>query len=217
MGTLDEALYVNFIRGQKPDKKRVLTMERAKQALKWNQRAEITKTLFVIAIIVGVTLGGYGAFTVAMGTSNPLVVVESESMLPTLAVGHLLVLQYRAPDQIQVGDIIVFNTSYHNKPIVHRIVEIQNVSGELHYYTQGDNNDVQDPMYRTYNDIIGVVVFGIPYIGYVTLFLHEPYGLAIVFILFLALLILPEIFMKDKKEEKIDEVKNIDEQETPNN
>lgn len=187
-------------------------MERARQTLKWNQRSELTQTLFVIAIIVGMTLGGYGLFTVSMGTSNPLVVVESESMLPTLEVGHLLVLQARAPEQIQVGDIIVFDASYHNKPIVHRIIEIQNVTGELHYITRGDNNSGADPGYRVHEDIIGVVVLAVPYIGHITLFLHEPYGFAIVVVLFLALLILPEFFMKDEEDE--DEDTEIDEQNT---
>jgi signal peptidase len=193
-------------------------MERARQALKWNQRAEFTKTLLIIALIVGMTLGGYGLFTVSMGTSNPLVVVESESMLPTLEVGHLLVLQARAPEQIQVGDIIVFNAAYHTKPIVHRIVEIQNVTGELHYYTLGDNNDLRDPGYRLHEDIIGVVVLAVPYVGHVTLFLHEPYGFAIVAVLFLALLILPEFFMKDEEDDvdtEIDE-QNTTEQENAN-
>ncbi len=193
-------------------------MERARQALKWNQRAEFTKTLLIIALIVGMTLGGYGLFTVSMGTSNPLVVVESESMLPTLEVGHLLVLQARAPEQIQVGDIIVFNAGYHTKPIVHRIVEIQNVTGELHYYTLGDNNDLRDPGYRLHEDIIGVVVLAVPYVGHVTLFLHEPYGFAIVAVLFLALLILPEFFMKDEEDDvdtEIDE-QNTTEQEKAN-
>jgi len=200
-------------------------MEKARQTLQWDKRSEITKTLFVIAIIVGVTLGGYGAFTVAMGTTNPLVVVESESMLPTLEIGHLLVLQARAPDQIQVGNIIVFDASYHTKPIVHRIVAIENVSieidnvttYELHYFTQGDNNDIRDPMYRTHDDIIGVVVYAIPYIGHVTLFLHQPYGFAIVLVLFIALLILPEIFMKDDEdEEESEEPADSEEQETTN-
>ena len=205
-------------------------MEKARQTLQWDQRSEITKTLFVIAIIVGATLGGYGAFTLAMGTANPLVVVESESMLPTLQIGHLLVLQARAPDQIQVGDIIVFNASYHTKPIVHRIVEIESIviepenttAGtpeitEFHYYTQGDNNDRRDPMHRQYEDIVGVVVFAIPYIGHVTLFLHQPLGFVIVFILFLALLILPEFFMKDKEnEERKQEPTETEEQETTN-
>jgi len=191
-------------------------MEKARQTLKWDKRSELTKTLFVIAIIVGVTLGGYGMFTIAMGTSSPLVVVESESMLPTLEVGHLLVLQARAPDQIHVGDIIVFMASYHDKPIVHRIIAIQNVTGELHYITKGDNNNDADPMYRTYDDIIGVVVFAIPYIGYVTLFLHEPYGLPIVLILFVALLILPEVFMKDKDKQTSEESVDKEEQVTTN-
>ena len=191
-------------------------MEKARQTLKWDKRSELTKTLFVIGIIVGVTLGGYGAFTIAMGTSNPLVVVESESMLPTLEIGHLLVLQARAPENIQVGDIIVFNAAYHDKPIVHRIISIQNVTGELRYYTKGDNNAVQDPMFRDYEDIIGVVVYAIPYLGHVTLFLHEPYGFAIVLVLFLALLILPEFFMKDEKEDPSQEPPIIEEQETTN-
>ena len=200
-------------------------MEKARQTLQWDQRSELTKTLFVIAIIVGVTLGGYGIFTVAMGTSNPLVVVESESMLPTLEVGHLLVLQARGPDQIQVGDIIVFNAVYHDKPIVHRIIEIENVTivienvttWELHYYTKGDNNDLTDQMYRNHEDIIGVVVYAIPYIGHVTLFLHEPHGFAIVVILFILLLILPELFMKDDEdEEELEETEKSEEQETEN-
>ncbi len=201
-------------------------MERARQTLKWNQRSELTKTLFVIGIVVVMTLGGYGLFTVSMGTSNPLVVVESESMLPTLEVGHLLVLQARAPEQIQVGDIIVFNAVYHSKPIVHRIVEIENVTieienvttSELHYYTKGDNNALSDPGYRVHEDIIGVVVLAVPYVGHVTLFLHEPYGFAIVVVLFLALLILPEFFMKDEEEDEDTEIyeQNTTEQETAN-
>ena len=204
-------------------------MEKARQTLKWDQRSEITKTLFVITIIVGVTLGGYGAFTIAMGTANPLVVVESESMLPTLEIGHLLVLQARASDQIHVGDIIVFDASYHTKPIVHRIVQIDEVviepanetAGtpeviEYRYYTQGDNNDLRDPMYRTHSDIIGVVVFAIPYIGHITLFLHQPYGFAIVLVLFIALLIIPEFFMKNDDEKESEQSTEVEEQETTN-
>ncbi len=190
-------------------------MERTRQTLKWNQRSELTKTLFVIGIIVVMTLGGYGLFTVSMGTSNPLVVVESDSMIPTFYRGHLLILQARAPEQIRVGNIIVFDAIYHDKPIVHRIVEIQNVTGELHYYTKGDNNDLRDPGYRVHENIIGVVVLAVPYIGHVTLFLHEPYGFAIVIVLFLALLILPEFFMKDEEDEE-SEPEIQEEQESAN-
>ena len=195
---------------------RVYSMERTRQVLKWNQRSELTKTLLVITIIVGGTLAGYGLFTLAMGTPTPLVVVESDSMIPTLYRGHLLVLQAQPQEDIIVGDIIVFHASYHDRPIVHRIIQIENVSGVLHYITKGDNNEMADMGYRVYEDIIGVVVLAIPYIGNVTLFLHEPYGFAIVLILFLALLILPEVFTRYKKDEEGDEPQGNDGKEIPN-
>ena len=174
-------------------------MERARKILKWNQRSEIAKTGFVIVIVIGATLGAYGAFTIAMGTSTPLVVVESKSMIPTLDVGYLLVLQSRAPDKIYLNNIIVFNADYHDKPIVHRVKEIQIVDGEYRYFTQGDNNTLRDPGYRVYADIVGVVIAAIPYVGYVTLFLHQPYGLPIVLVVFIALIFLPEFFFKDEE------------------
>ena len=186
-------------------------MERARGILKWNQRSEIVKTGFVILIVVGVTLSSYGIFTIAMGTTTPLVVVESKSMIPNLDVGHLLILQARAPDEINLNDVIVFNAYYHDKPIVHRVVEIQNVDGEYRYFTRGDNNTLRDPDYRVYEDIIGVVVFAIPYIGYVTLFLHQPYGLPIVLVIFIALLVLPEFFSKDKKNDNEPEKQSSEE------
>ncbi|MBN2228573.1 MAG: signal peptidase I [Candidatus Thorarchaeota archaeon] len=177
-------------------------METARQALKWNQRSELVKTVFVILIIVGATLSAFGIFTIAMGTSNPLVVVESESMIPNLNRGDLLVLQSRAPEDINVGDIVVYNAYWHDKPIVHRVVQRVLVGDEYHYYTQGDNNSLMDPEYRVYEDIIGVVILAIPLIGHVTLFLHEPYGLAIVIVIFVALLILPEFVFKEKEDEE---------------
>jgi hypothetical protein len=68
-------------------------LEKLGQKLRWNQWPEYGKTGFLVLLIIGVTLGGYGIFTVAMGTSSPLVVVTSDSMSPTLERGHLLVLQ----------------------------------------------------------------------------------------------------------------------------
>jgi signal peptidase len=176
-------------------------MERVRQTLKWNQRSELAKTGFVIAIIVGATLAGFGAFTLAMGTSSPLVVVESTSMIPSLNVGDLLVLKAYTSDAISVGDIVVYNAAWHDKPIVHRVVEIQIVGTEYHYYTKGDNNTERDPGYRLYGDIVGVVVFVIPLIGYITLFLHTTAGFATAIIIMLALIIIPEIVCEKEENE----------------
>lgn len=177
-------------------------MEKLRRKLNWNKWPEYGKTAFFIVLVVGITLGGYGIFMVAMGTPTPLVVVTSDSMFPNLERGHLLVLQSRAPADILVGDIIVYNADWHiEAPVVHRVIEIEYVDEEYRYYTQGDNNDLPDPYYRTYDEIVGVVVFAIPWIGNITLFLQTPGVLPVVLALLLILLILPEfISKKDNKE-----------------
>ncbi|MHA1735813.1 MAG: signal peptidase I, partial [Candidatus Thorarchaeota archaeon] len=121
-------------------------MERAKSVLKWNERSETAKTLILVAMVVGGTAAGCGLFMFAMGTTTPLVVVTSESMVPTLNVGDLLVLRRVPADQIHEGDIIVYqDTWYTGAPIVHRVVRIEDVDGVLHFYTKGDANSVEDP------------------------------------------------------------------------
>lgn len=181
-------------------------MEKVRQKLNWNKWPEYGKTGFFVLIIVGVTLGGYGIFMVAMGTPSPLVVVTSDSMLPTLERGHLLILQRQAPEDIHVGDIIVYNADWHTQaPVVHRIIQIENVTGELRYYTQGDNNSQPDPFYRTYENIVGVVVFTIPYIGNITLFLQQPGVLPIVLVFLIILMIIPEFLPKKDEEKEVEE------------
>ncbi len=160
--------------------------------LRWSQRSEIFKTVFLLSIVTVGTLSGYGLFMLAMGTNSPLVVVTSESMVPTLQVGDLLVLQHRAKEDIMLNDIIVFTASWYTKaPIVHRVIQIEIVNGEYRYYTKGDNNNYVDLEYRTYEDIIGVVVFRIPLVGHVSMFLQTLYGRAIVILIIIGLVLLP--------------------------
>jgi signal peptidase len=181
-------------------------LEKLRQKLKWNQWPEYGKTGFFILIIVVATFGGYGVFMIVMGTSSPLVVVTSGSMEPTFEIGHLLVLQSQAPEDITVGDIVVYNANWHTRaPVVHRVIQIENVSGEYRYYTQGDANPTADDGYRTYDDIIGVVVLAIPWIGNVTLFLQTPGVLPVVLVLLLILIIIPEFLpKKDEEDEEIE-------------
>ena len=192
-------------------------MEKLRQKLNWNKWPEYGKTGFFVVLIVGITLTGYGVFTVAMGTSSPLVVVTSDSMLPTLERGHLLVLQRQAPEDIQVGNIIVYNADWHTQaPVVHRIIQIENVTGEIRYYTQGDNNSQPDPFYRTYEDIVGVVVFSIPFIGNITLFLQQPGVLPIVLVCLIILMIIPEFLPKKDEEKKVEEETAESQDDAPN-
>lgn len=174
-------------------------MERARQTIKWKKWPEIAKTGFFVALIIGGTLGAFGLFTIGMGTSTPLVVVTSASMSPALERGHLLVLQRQTPDTIDVDDIIVFQASWHTEaPVVHRVVQRDFVDGEYRYWTKGDNNIHSDPAYTVYEDILGVVVSAIPYIGYITLTLQEPGVLPLVIVVLIVIIILPELVPKKK-------------------
>jgi signal peptidase len=163
----------------------------------WNARSDNEKTITALALVVVITLGSYGGFMIAMGTTSPLVVVTSESMIPTLQVGDLLVLQGRAQEHIHVGDIIVYQDSwYTDAPIVHRVVDIEIIEGVYHYITRGDANTHNDPGDRTIDEVIGVVVFRIPYLGNVSMFLRTPAGLAVIVIIFAVIIILPELVGK---------------------
>ena len=192
-------------------------MEKIRQKLNWNKWPEYGKTGFFVVLIVGVTLAGYGVFMVAMGTTSPLVVVTSESMLPTLDRGHLLVLQRQAPEDINVGEIIVYNADWHSAaPVVHRVIQRDYVDGEYRYYTQGDNNSQPDPFYRTYDDIVGVAIASVPWIGNITLFLQTPGVLPVVMILLIALMIIPEFLPKKDEEKEVDEEKTEPQEDAPN-
>ena len=176
-------------------------MESIRSTLKWNQRSEIFKTAVLLSIVLCGTLGGYGLFTIAMGTSSPIVVVISGSMEPVLYRGDLLIIQARAAEDIQLKDIVVFqDTTYHpSGPIVHRIIEINEVDGEYEFVTKGDNNTAHDSDERTYDEIIGVVVTIIPWLGNISLFLNEL-GIVGIIIIFTIILVIPEIYHRQKDE-----------------
>lgn len=172
-----------------------------RKILRWNERSETWKTVFTLTTVVLVTLSGYATFAMAMGTSTPLVVVTSGSMEPTLYRGDLLAIQTCSEDQIAVNDIIVFRADWNPEtPIVHRVIEIIEDENEgLLFVTKGDNNHANDRDYRMIEDILGVVVFTVPLIGHVSLFLQTTEGKIIVFTFFLVLLAIPELYERVRK------------------
>ncbi|MFX0054400.1 MAG: signal peptidase I [Promethearchaeota archaeon] len=177
-------------------------MERMRQALKWESRSEMQKTVIVLFIVVLVTMGGYGGFMLAMRTTTPLVVVTSDSMVPALQQGDLLVLQGRPAEEIHLSDIIVYQDEWFpDAPVVHRVVAIEIVGETYYFFTKGDANHANDPDNRTIDEIIGVVVLRIPYLGAVSMFLRTPTGLAVIALIFVAIIVLPELVCKSDEQE----------------
>lgn len=89
-------------------------------------------------------------------------------MEPSLPTGSLCVVTTRIdPGKIYKGDVIAFQTG--SLEVAHRVV----AEREGGYQTKGDNNDSPDPGIVRESQVIGKVLFHVPYIGYVAAWLQS--------------------------------------------
>ncbi|UCG90768.1 MAG: signal peptidase I [Candidatus Heimdallarchaeota archaeon] len=161
--------------------------------------------LIAIAVSAGITffLGGSRHPTVAVTTGSMLPIYNGfqDNMNTEIYPfrGDILLVKKVPIESVKVGDVIVFNTTNDDgePPIVHRVVATWEDKGEYFFKTNGDNNLQPDSWKTTGNDVIGVVVFRIPHIGWFLLVVQTTFGKII--ILALAVLIL---FVGDESEEE---------------
>lgn len=168
-------------------------------------------TIIVILIAVISSFITFYILQISLNTPTPVVVVSSQSMAPNINEGDLLFVQGIDPSDISVGDVIVFQANWIGapvEPVVHRVVEIIDGVNGLRFYTLGDNNDGNvDPDFRTGDEIYGVVIGSIPYIGWVKLFFDRTGLLIPLIVLIIFLLIISIIwdYTKEKEERKRNE------------
>ena len=172
----------------------------------------IGKSVLYVALAVAIFLGTFQVVKFAAGTETPLLVVVSRSMEPTLRVGDLVVIRHFDPDELVVGDIIVFhNPTGQEELIVHRIDEVTVVSDDRCFLTKGDNNPQQDQRAKGWPPICPDMIEGrtlvhIPVIGNISLFMDRLGDAKYVLILALALLIvISDVWPKGKKQGSEDE------------
>lgn len=112
---------------------------------------EIAWILISLIIVAGLNYG----LRFAMHTDSPLVIVISGSMEPVFYRGDVVLLKGVSPEEIQEGDVIVYDAPMYSYPIIHRVREVKTVeiNGEVEkcFVTWGDNNPVPDwGEYRLY-------------------------------------------------------------------
>jgi signal peptidase len=167
-------------------------------------KKSISKGVIKDIIIVGVgVLVIWIGLQVAFGTQNPFYVVASGSMIPELLVYDVLVVQGHEPfEDIEIGDIIVFNRpSDHNRVIVHRVASIIDDEPKT-VRTKGDANPASIPgtdFPITEEEYIGKVVYTLPQVGYVTQLLKPPINYVIIAIV-IGVMVVKQITKKKKKE-----------------
>jgi signal peptidase len=102
--------------------------------------------------------------------------VRSESMSPTITRGTLVISRPVLPDNLTLGDIIIFRgESAKESYVCHRIIGITRNS-PLNFITQGDANAARDPKPVPSNNVLGEVAWHIPVLGFAAIFIKTPLG-----------------------------------------
>lgn len=102
--------------------------------------------------------------------------VLSGSMEPALETGSLVVTRPVDPEEIEVGDIITFNSVWlGGRSVTHRVIDIKKNS-PVSFQTQGDNCGMPDPFSVSEENLLGEICPHIPYGGSFTEFLKTPAG-----------------------------------------
>lgn len=127
---------------------------------------------YVIIIIIAIFLSAH------------LNVVVSGSMEPSFYRGDIVatsnvntygIQEFNPYTDVKVNDVVVYNAKWYSEPVIHRVIDIQEINGSKYYIIKGDNNNVQDPYPVSPDQIrskvltIGDTLIIIPKLGFITL------------------------------------------------
>jgi signal peptidase len=130
---------------------------------------------YIVIILVGVILAQH------------LNVVVSGSMEPVFYRGDVVLIEKTSflgipevsPNDLKVGDIVVYRATWFPEPVIHRIIGTgKTADGNKYYVIKGDNNPQADPSIVYPSQIqakvvdIGNTPIFIPKIGYITLWIR---------------------------------------------
>lgn len=134
------------------------------QKKKINPKNSVSVIMIVIIFVV---------FVAGLLPYRP-VAVMSNSMVPEFARGYVVIIKKineKDIKNIKVGDILEYQLN--QSVVIHRIINIEDEKGSLIFTTQGDNNNAPDIKKVEQNQIIGIVKFKIPYVGYPSVWFSE--------------------------------------------
>lgn len=150
------------------------------------RRKEAIGHLVLIGILFTMAFGSIYILRAIFKTEYPLMVVVSQSMVPTLGVGDFIfVEQVKNINEIVAspppeGDIIVFIRDSSEDYIVHRAIRKYMEEDKWMFITKGDNNLFPDGRAVSEEDIVGKFAGRIPILGYFPLIIKTLKGFLII-------------------------------------
>ena len=114
----------------------------------------------------------------SLGGVFPLIVL-TDSMLPEISSGDLIICNTLEPEEVRVDDVISFFDPMGSgtSVVTHRVLEIVEKDGELSFRTKGDNNNAEDQVLVPQKNLVGIYRSRIPALGNVAMFMQTMPGL----------------------------------------
>jgi signal peptidase I len=189
-------------------------------AAKEEKRIRIPNEIkYVIIAVIGIAIFWVG-IRLVFGVNNPFYVVASDSMVPKLKVGDLLMVQHgggssfpsSSYSNLKAGDIIVFRSpgvredTGEPEVIVHRVAKIYTTpQGERIIRTKGDANPhsiylIDYPILSS--NYIGKVVVILPGVGLVARAISPPINYILIAVILVILFFLLFKRGRDQKKEQ---------------
>lgn len=136
----------------------------------------------------------------ALGGDTGFMIVQGNSMLPTISSGSLVITKQQP--EYHIDDIVSFGQAEGGigNIIVHRIID----ETERGFVIKGDNNPKKDPGFPTNEDIKGKVIFATPYFGDFMLLLRNP-----VLLVFSAIVMAGIQFEQNRRKKKKEKLRRI--------
>ena len=138
-----------------------------------------------------------------IGGYSPLIVL-TESMEDKISAGDIIIVKETDATLIKVDESVIsfFDPAGNGTSVVtHRVVAIEDKNGVLYFQTKGDNNNTEDRLWVSQDNLIGEWTgIRIPFVGHVALFMQTTGGLIVCVLVPLGLLIAYELFRRRKVE-----------------
>jgi len=149
----------------------------------------VVGTLLLVAVVLPFVVY---AVPQVIGASHSYVVL-SDSMSPAIHAGDVIIVDSVSASQISEGDVITFRSTgevatEQTDKVTHRVVEVVQQDGERHFRTKGDANEQPDSELVPAGNLVGRVMFHIPYIGHALTFASARVRL-------LALVVVPSVLL----------------------
>lgn len=138
------------------------------------------KPLMCVAIGLVLLATSCMVLLVAQSLFSPFHVVVGDSMAPRIRNGDAVTVKSVAPEQVRVGQVVVFQDPGQAGHIVaHRVIGIEDEGYGLLFATRGDRNPDVDGAKVSSSEVLGLPGSRIPYLGTMLRSLQSPDGFTV--------------------------------------